>query len=43
LNDAPNYERTFPIPRILNEEYAKAYARNIETSITNELRTALGR
>jgi hypothetical protein len=43
LNDAPNYERRFPIPRILNEEYAKAYARNIETSITNELRTALGR
>lgn len=43
LDDAPNYERTFPIPRILNDEYAKAYARNIETSITNELRTALGR
>lgn len=43
LNDAPNYERRFPIPRILNEEYAKAYAVRIETSLANELKTALGR
>jgi hypothetical protein len=43
LNDAPNYERTFPIQRILNDEYAKAYAIRIEASLRKELRTALGR
>jgi hypothetical protein len=43
LNDAPNYERTFPIQRILNDEYANAYTRNIEISLAKELRTALGR
>jgi hypothetical protein len=43
LDDAPNYERTFPIQRILNDEYAKAYARNIQTSLTKELQRALGR
>ena len=43
LNDAPNYERTFPIQRILNDEYAKAYAVRIEASLRKELRTALGR
>jgi hypothetical protein len=43
LNDAPNYERRFPIQRILNDEYAKAYARNIQTSLARELERALGR
>jgi hypothetical protein len=43
LDDAPNYERRFPIQRILSDEYANAYARNIQTSLTRELQQALGR
>jgi hypothetical protein len=43
VDDAPNQERRFPIQRILNDEYAKAYARNIQTSLARELERALGR
>jgi hypothetical protein len=43
LDDAPNYERRFPINRILNDEYANAYSRNIQTSLAKELDRALGR
>jgi hypothetical protein len=43
LDDAPNYERRFPINRILNDEYANAYSRNIQTSLARELQRALGR
>jgi hypothetical protein len=40
LDDAPNYERRFPIRQILNDEYSKSFQRLIQTSLTNELRRA---
>jgi hypothetical protein len=40
LDDAPNYERRFPIVRILNEEVDRAYPRLIRSSLERELRRA---
>jgi len=40
LDDAPNYERRFPIVRLLNEEIDRSYPRLIETSLRKELARA---
>jgi hypothetical protein len=40
LDDAPNQERRFPIPRILNDQYARSFDRHIQTTLANELRRA---
>lgn len=40
LDDAPNYERRFPIVALLNAEVAREYPRLIETSLRKELARA---
>ena len=40
VNDAPNYERRFPIVQLLNDEVAREYPRLVEARLRKELATA---